>query len=224
MVVQVASHLFYPIKAQSQVTDHVIVGFSGGKDSVVTLDLCSRYFKKVSAFFMYQVSDLSFQNAMIRWAERKYQIDIDILPHFELSEFLAYGSFRHLDSTLPIIGMNDIYRYVRLSNDAWWIAAGERISDSIVRRAMMKKSGCIDEKRGRFYPIANFTKKDIMQYIKHHNLKYAPEATSMGHSFRSLAGKDMHALKLHYPKDYERVRSWFPYVEASVMNYEMNHG
>lgn len=218
------SHLFYPIKAQANVTDSVIVAFSGGKDSVVTLDLCCRYFKNVTAFFMYQVSDLSFQEATIRWAEQKYGIEIERIPHFELSEFMAYGSFRHYDTSVPIIGMNDIYKYVRLTNDMWWIAAGERISDSIVRRAMMKKSGCIDDKRGRFFPIANFRKKDILAYIKHHKLKYAPETSSMGHSFRSLAQKDMAMLKQHYPKDYERVKSWFPYVEASVINYEINDG
>ena len=83
---------------------------------------------------------------MIRWAENKYQIEIDVLPHFELSDFMARGSFRHYDMNVPIIGMNDIYKYVRLTNDVWWISAGERIADSIVRRAMMKKSGCIDEK------------------------------------------------------------------------------
>lgn len=173
---------------------------------------------------MYQVSNLSFQEATINWAEQRYGISIERIPHFELSEFLAYGSFCHYDLHLPIIGMNDIYKYVRITNDMWWIAAGERISDSIVRRAMMKKSGCIDEKRGRFYPIANFSKNDIMRYIQHHKLKYAPETTSMGHSFRSLAQKDMYLLKQHYPKDYERVRSWFPYVNAAVLNYEINHG
>ncbi len=215
------SHLFDPIKAQSRVSDHVIVAFSGGKDSVVTLDLCCRYFKSVSAFFMYQIPNLSFQEATIRYAENRYGITIDRLPHFELSDFLAYGSFRHHDASVPIIGINDIYRYARITHDAWWIAAGERIADSIVRRAMMKKSGCIDEKRGRFYPVANFTKADVMQYIKHHKLKPAPEAALIGHSFRSLAGHDLYQLKKNYPDDYQLVLKWFPFAEASVMNYEM---
>lgn len=58
--------LFDPIKTQSRVTDSVIVAFSGGKDSIVTLDLCSRYFKKIYSFFMYLVPNLEFQERMLR--------------------------------------------------------------------------------------------------------------------------------------------------------------
>ena len=214
------SILFDPIKAQRNVTDSVVVAFSGGKDSVVTLDLCCRYFKKVSAFFMYQIPNLSFQEATIRYAEKRYGIEIERLPHFELSEFLAYGAFRKHDFSVPIITCNDIYKYVRLTNDTYWIAAGERIADSIVRRAMMKKSGCIDEVRGRFFPIANFTKLDVVNYIKHHQLKASPESRILGHSFRSLHPADLAKIKIHYPEDYERIVTWFPFVEAGLIHEE----
>ena len=39
--------MFDPIKTQAKVTDAVLVGFSGGKDSIATLDLCMRYFDRV---------------------------------------------------------------------------------------------------------------------------------------------------------------------------------
>ena len=71
--------LFDPIKTQASVTDSVIVGFSGGKDSIVTLDLCFRYFKTVKPYFMYLVPGLDFQEKMLkRYEERLNSIFIDL--------------------------------------------------------------------------------------------------------------------------------------------------
>lgn len=215
------SKLYDPIKAQSRISNNVIVAFSGGKDSCVTLDLCCRYFSEVSAFFMYQVPGLSFQEATLRYAENRYGIAIERIPHFELSEFMAFGAARKEDDSVPLIGVNDCYRYIRLLTDKWWIAAGERIADSIVRRAMIKKSGCVDKKRGRFYPLAHYTKAEVMAYIRHHRLKPAPESAVIGHSFRSLMPKDMYLLKKHYPADFKKIKSWFPFMDASVLHYEV---
>jgi phosphoadenosine phosphosulfate reductase len=212
--------LFEPVKAASRISGSVIVAFSGGKDSVVTLDLCCRYFKRVSVFFMYLVPGLSFQDAMLRWAEERYGVTVRRVPHFMLSEWLAAGTFRKMDLAVPIVGMRDIYHHVRLADEAWWIAAGERQADSVVRRAMMKRSGSIDEPRGRVYPVAHFRKGDVLAYIKKHRLKVAPEARFLGHSFRSLEPEEMFLVRKFYPADFERIRAWFPFVEASVANYE----
>ena len=117
--------LYDPIKTQAKVTDSVIVAFSGGKESIVTLDLCFRYFKRVVPFFMYICPDLSFQNKTIEWYEKKYQTEIIRIPHMDVSEFFHYGSFRIPDPTFPIVSINDIYKWIRLETDIWWIAAGE---------------------------------------------------------------------------------------------------
>lgn len=212
--------LFEPVKAASRISDSVVVAFSGGKDSVVTLDLCARYFKTVHVFFMYLVPGLSFQEAVLRWAEERYGLEIRRVPHFMLSEWLAAGSFRKMDLDCPIVSVRDIYHHVRLQNETWWIAAGERQADSIVRRAMMKKSGSVDEARGRVYPVAHFRKHDVLAYIKRHRLKVAPEARFLGHSFRSLMPEEMFRVRQYYPADFERIRRWFPFVEASVAQYE----
>ena len=150
--------LFDPIKTQSQITDSVIVGFSGGKDSIVCADLCFRYFSHVKLFFMYLVPDLSFQENMLKRYEDRYKTEIIRLPHFECSNFLKYGSFTMADWNVDIVGINDTYSYLREQTGIHWIAAGERCADSIVRNAMIKKSGSIDYKRGRFYPLAFWTK------------------------------------------------------------------
>lgn len=212
--------LYDPIKTQSRVTDSVIVAFSGGKDSIVTLDLCFRFFKNVKPFFMYICPDLSFQERMLQWYERKYDTEIIRVPHMDVSEYFHYGSFRIGDPTFPIVSINDIYKWLRLENDIWWIAAGERINDSIVRRAMMKKSGSIDVQRGRFYPVAEWKKQEIMDYIKFHKLYLSEDSRKLGFSFRSLAGNELAMVKNVFPEDYEKIIHLYPFAEAGVKRYE----
>lgn len=211
--------LFDPIKTQASVTDSVIVGFSGGKDSIVTLDLCFKYFKNVKPFFMYLVPELEFQERMLKWYENKYQTEIIRIPHFECSNFLKYGSFTLADWDIDIVKINDTYEYLRQQTGYHWIAAGERCADSIVRNAMIKKSGSIDYKRGRFYPLAYWKKNEVLQYIKQKKLYLSPEQRKLGFSFRSLAGSELAIIKEIYPKDYEKILKVYPFAGAGVERY-----
>lgn len=215
--------LFDNIKTAAAITDQVIVFFSGGKDSVVTLDLCCRYFKTVYPVFMYLVPGLSFHEAIIRWVKSKYGLDMIQVPHFMLSEWFRYGTLRAPDFDVPIVKPVDIYTYIRNMTGCWWVAAGERIADSVVRRAMIKQSGTIDDKRGRFYPVGMWSKPEVMHYIKRRKLKVSPESSVLEHSFRSLMPKEMYFMKKHYPADYEKIKTWFPLVEASTKQYEYNY-
>jgi len=130
--------LFRSVETAAAITDSVLVAFSGGKDSVVTLDVCMGHFAHVEGFFMYQVRGLSFQESILRYYEDKYGIPIHRIPHFELSQWLRYGLFRPCDFDCPIVSVKETYDYMRENTDIWWIAAGERIADSVWRRAMIK--------------------------------------------------------------------------------------
>ena len=73
-----------------------------------------------------------------------------------LSEFLRYVIFRgDPNFSIPLISFLDVYTCACFLAGIWWIAAGERIADSIVRRAMIKgDGGSVSHKRGRFFPVA----------------------------------------------------------------------
>lgn len=186
----------------------------------MTLDLCVKHFQHVDVFFMYLVKGLSFQEATLRHYEKRYGITIHRIPHFMLSDFLRYGTFRVMDFSVPIVSVKNCYDYMRARTDAWWVACGERIADSVVRRAMIKQSSSIDEKRGRFYPVAEWKKQDVVAYIKQHRLYVGPESSRLGFSFRGLMPQDLLQIKEHYPQDYEKIVSWFPLVEASIKQHE----
>lgn len=215
-------NLYHGIGVAATITDSVIVMFSGGKDSVCTLDLCSRYFKTVQPVFMQLGPVLSFQRAMLSWAEDKYGRQVLILPHPMLAEWLRYGLFRaDPDFAVPMISFLDVYTYARIQSGIWWIAAGERIADSIVRRAMIKgDGGSVNAKRGRFFPVAEWSKADVLAYIKQRRLKVAPESAILGFSFRSLMPADMAAIKAYYPHDYDHLKEWFPFLDVSVAKHE----
>ena len=168
--------------------------------------------------------NLSFQERTLEWYEKKYQTEIIRVPHMDVCEFFHYGSFRIPDFSFPIVSINDIYKWVRLETDIWWIAAGERINDSIVRRAMMKKSGSIDEQRGRFYPVSAWKKQEILDYIKFHKLYIGQDSRKLGFSFKSLWGKELLMLKQHFPDDYRKVLHLYPFAEAGVKREEILNG
>lgn len=215
--------LYDPIKTQATITDSTVVLFSGGKDSAVALDLCFKYFKKVVPVFMFIVKDLEFQEITLRWYEDRYNIEILRVPHFMLSDFLRYGSFRIMDLDVPVIKTIDLYNYIREVTGVYWISGGERIADSIFRRAMIKKSSSIDKERGKFYPLAYWNKAQVMSYVKHKKLPLSLESRALGFSFRSLYGDELKTIKGKFPNDFEKIKNDFPLVEASIKWSEI-HG
>lgn len=215
------SQLYDPIKTMATITDSVLVGFSGGKDSVTCLDLCFKYFKNVKPFFMYIVPGLEFQERTLRFYENKYNTDIIRVPHFMIGEWLRYGTYRLPDLSVPMVKTVELYNYLREVSGIYWICCGERIADSIVRRAMIKQSSSIDTKRGRFYPVAYWNVNHIRSYNKHHKLPLSLENIALSHSFRSLMPQEMAEIREKFPDDYEKIKSMFPLVDTSIKWGEM---
>jgi phosphoadenosine phosphosulfate reductase len=216
-------NLYSSFRVASEITDRVLVSYSGGKDSAVLLDLCNTFFDHIVVFFMYQVPGLSFQCAQLEYAEKKYKCKIIKVPHFELSELYRYGSFRKVDFDCPIVTVRHIYNYLRELTGIYWIAAGERIADSIWRRAMIKQSSSISLLRGRFYPLAEWKKKHVMQYVKKHRLKVSPESESLGFSFRSFMPKGLKKIRDKYPSDYSKIKRDFPLIDLNLKQLEFSN-
>lgn len=214
------SQLYDPIKTMATITDSVLVGFSGGKDSAACLDLCFRYFKNVQPYFMYLVPDLEFQERTIKYYEKRYKKDILRVPHFMISDWLRYGTFRMPDLDVPTVKTVELYNYLREQTGIYWICAGERIADSIVRRAMIKESSSIDTKRGRFYPLAYWNVKQVRAYNKQRNLPLSLENTALQHSFRSLESDEVKNIKKVFPEDYQKIKEMFPLVDAAIKKGE----
>ena len=204
-------------------TDSVIVYFSCGKDSIVLLDLCHKYFKNLSVWFFYLVKDLSFQENYLQFVERKYNIKINRIPHFQLSSMIKNYVYRPVDNCskkIQVIKPNDIDLYIRQQAGFEYITSGEKGYDSIPRRAMLKKCHGIDEKRKRMFPLTVWNDKAIWEYIKKNKLPIPADYRLFGHSFGRLWVEELTAIKNNYPNDYSKILEVFPYAESAIKRAE----
>lgn len=216
--------LFDAVKTMSKITDSVLVGFSGGKESIVVLDICFRYFKNVQPYFQYAVPGLSFNEKLIKWYEDKYHTEIIRVPIETCGAMFHYGIYTAADPSFPIVSETDVWNYLRHETGIWWIAGGERINDSIMRRARIKHSGTIDTTSGRLFPVAMWKTREIYDYIKFKNLYLSKEQKELKHSLRIFKDTDLPYIKEHMPWDYEKILRVYPLAGAITKRAEMMRG
>lgn len=213
--------LYDPIKTMSKITDTILVAFSTGKDSIVVLDLCKRYFKNVYAFFEYFVPNVGYEEQTLKWYESHYDIQIMRVPCEMVTRIFHYGLCCPADYTYPIVSETDLYYWVKAQTGCYWLASGERKDDSLQRRGMITNKGTIDRDRGRMYPVANWSRKDINAYIKYRKLKLPSSYRDLN---RSLAlPYNAEWLKDKYPDDYDKVVSLYPFIGV-LAEREKNYG
>jgi len=214
------SKLYGVIKTASCVTDAVIVMFSTGKDSVVTLDLAAKYFKRFEICFMFYVEGLEFQEKTLRHYEKKFDKKILRVPHFDTSYFLKYGYYTQPDFSVPILKITDNWNYARDHFGIDWIVSGETVYDSLQRRAMIRSGGAINSKTKRIHPLAEWKKSDVIRYIKIHNLRVGVEQNQLGFTAEGLEPLGLAYIKEHHPDDFEKMKRVYPLIEAVIKKNE----
>ena len=208
---------FAVIRALADLTDSVLVGVSGGKDSTVTLDLCARHFKTVAGYFMYLVPGLYFQERWLQATERRYRIAIHRRPHWMLSQLYRHGAYRPksfaTDKVTPIRA-TDAENALREQTGLDWIVTGERMAESLQRRGMISACKGLDQKRRRCYPIAHWPVEAVRHYLRSRNLTPSPDSAMLGRSFGDLNAETLAAVQQHWPDDFRTIKEHFPHVEA----------
>jgi phosphoadenosine phosphosulfate reductase len=209
-------------------TDKVIVGLSGGKDSLVTLDLCIRAFgaDRVKAFHMYLVRGLRCVEDGLRRCEQRYGIEVLYVPHWMLGQ--AYKNATYMPHRRRADGwrdmkLTDVEQAVRAKLGSDWIAYGHRMNDSIERVGMLSRNEGLDRTGHRVYPLRSWNEASVVAYLRARRISLPPKLTILK---RSMTGVSFHedvliAIRDQFPDDFELIIEKFPFIEAKLARYEM---
>jgi 3'-phosphoadenosine 5'-phosphosulfate sulfotransferase (PAPS reductase)/FAD synthetase len=208
-------------RARDAGAQRILVGFSGGKDSLATLDLCVGTFgaSNVEAYFMYLVEGLRCVETLVDWAGRRYGVRIHKLPHFVLGNMYKHAVLMpHRPSVTGLrdTKMTDIEALARQRSGIEWLAYGHRMDESLERRGMLHKLSGINFDQKRVYPLWDWRKRDVYSYL---GAKRLPIPCSFGKE--GMAGVDLgpdtlRYMRQHYPEDYAKVLRVFPFAEAQL--------
>ena len=187
----------------------LIVMFSTGKDSIVMSDLLIKHYTgKMEFVFLYFVQGLEIKQRFIDYYANRWKIKVHQMPDSVNLTMKAGKKYKN----------SDIERGLRAKFDISYIAQGIRRNESVARRGQLAHLPYgIDEKYKKVFPIADFSTKDVMAYIKLNKLPL-PVEYSHGwiHDFYTPDINGLVYLKNNFPNDYRKVIAEFPQLEARV--------
>ncbi|MDA3900048.1 MAG: phosphoadenosine phosphosulfate reductase family protein [Spirochaetes bacterium] len=218
--------LFKVIKNIANQTDEAIIMFSGGKDSIATLDLCMSYLnpKKCRIVYWYFVKGLRVKEQFFRHYEKRYGITIEQEAHPSLSEMMAKNVFMHTQKTVPIVSIGDGENYLRKKYDISYLAYGFRKNESLQRRGQISQCKGFDKVHKKIYPIGDWNHNHVLKYLNHRKLPLPVEYSYGFRDINFISGEPLIWLKQNYPDDYDRVKEVFPLIDVELMRaYEQQN-
>lgn len=206
----------------------ILVGFSGGKESLAVADILvrSQAFRRIELFSMALVQGLDCFETPIRAFAAARQLRVHFVPHWDLSRLLKHAILRpHLPGAekLRLMKLRDVELALTSETGIGWFAYGERAADSYARRLYTRKNDGINEAWRRAWPVWNWSTAHVYAYLKARKIP-APErfgsTRKAGGSGISLDPACLLQLKKGHPRDYAKILEVFPGAEAQCWRAE----
>jgi hypothetical protein len=217
--------------AYSKGIREVTLGFSTGKDSVVGLDMLLKAGIKVIPIYFYAVPDLKFINDNIKMYEDHFNIRIVKMPHPVLFDYVDAQSWQTWDRfrTLHKNGygsanfkqLTKSYLYCMKIEGYEYDCNCMKMADSLNRRLLLRKLPDVDENKKIIYLTKYLTNNDCFEYIKQNNIPLTRDYEIWGRSWDGLKYDYSMGVKKFYPDDYEKIKEYFPLIEAEVLRYKI---
>jgi len=212
--------------------DTVVFGFSRGKDTLAAVPWLKEFFPRVILFHVDGCPGLSFVERSLRYYEsffnqaihRCYSGDlftsIANLVYQPVEDEDAIDAMSLMDQDISTDRVAELIRDQHADGSAW-IAWGISCADSIIRRSQAKYRTGINEAKRVFYPCFDWRREHVMQSINATGVKLPEDYRMACRSFATpLNMRHLARMREMYPDDFERVKFFYPFIEASLARNE----
>jgi hypothetical protein len=211
--------------------DRLILAFSRGKDSIATWLELRDYFEIVPYYCYLVPGGLSYERESLAYYEDFFQTKIH--------RFLQPIFWHNLNGTLfqppqrlgTIIGCGvPDYDYFDLVQGLgqWvgierpFVAFGYRAEDSLRRRLLIEREGPLGSENYRyFWPLWDWTLERVATRLKAAGVKLPVDYHVFGWTLTATDYQYSHALRDHFPEDWEKLKFWYPLIEAEMFRHEV---
>lgn len=210
-----------------------LCSFSGGKDSLATYLQVRDHFENVVPFYLHGVPDLEFVEDNLQYYEGLIGRKIIRLPQPKFYAMLNDLTYQPPDEArhnliwswcLPNHTHEEIHEAVckceGLDPDVTYTAIGLKYADSIQRRTSLSKNGLVTHSRRKYYPIAEYTKQNVVDAVRNAGWKLPSDYRYFKDSMDGLQIRYLLPIKKHFPRDYEKILEWFPMCAMEILRYE----
>ena len=183
-------------------SNEAIVFCSLGKDSLVLLDLLFPRFERVN------------------WVKARYpKVEFIQIPHWNLTYILRSGMYCVPNPKIKLLKLADVDNAMRLKFGIDYVFYGMKKADSMNRRLMLNTYPDY-ESAGKVYPLADWTQKEVLTYMRQKGL---PEPIRYSSKASGGIGFNLDCflwLRENFPGDLKKIIKAFPMSERILFEYD----
>ena len=193
-----------------------IVAFSGGKDSLVVMDLACRTFDNVVGLFKYSIPGMRYASEMMEAATKRWGVKFLQYPSQNTVNALKDGMWcdmpPHVDE-LPVMSSWHIYAAAIRDTKIPLVLTGMKRADSQSRRRVLKWTAA---NKQVLHPVQGWQKIDVMSYLRLQKIPIPAGSGRQTSGLGELADGELLALYDLYPDDFKKLERYFKYIGAVV--------
>lgn len=215
----------------------LFMSFSNGKDSLAAFLRVHEtgMFDEYVLYYYYLIPDLSWIEDYLNYFEKRFKVKIIRVPNPTLYRLLQSGV---LQTPTRLLGFDKFHRdggqfvqfdakvlmeTVRFNYglpDNIYCALGVKAADSPIRRHSIKTYGAVNDNQMKWYPIHDFSDRDIVNILQKHDLPLPEDYDLFGLTFDGLDYRFLKVVKDRKPKDYQKIKNIFPLIDLVIHRRE----